>query len=140
VFKDMSYQSLPPNKYQRIAVMCAPNKWRADLINPSVEKKTTSDGQDAPLDIYHLKTTYKNKADYVALAKALSNALETALYFGYDSVVLDDRALEDNQAPAHQTAKMIKDVIQQFNGRFREITIAINRSASFKVFRHYFSC
>jgi hypothetical protein len=134
VFKDTKYQELPMNKYQRIAVMCCPNKWRPSICNTSI-----GETDDTRAIIYDPRTIYKNEKDYVSIAKSFANALETALFFDYDTIVLDDRAIEDNQAPAHLMAKMMKDVIGTFNGRFREIVIAINKAASFNVFRHYFS-
>ena len=133
VFKDIKYQDLPMNRYQRIAVMCCPNKWRPNIVNNSV------DSTEVKNIIYEAKTIYKLDKDYSRLAKSFADALETALFFGYDTIVLDDRAIEDNNAPAHATAKMMKDVINTFNGRFREVVIAINKAASFNVFRHYFS-
>ncbi len=131
VFKDTKYQELPMSKWQKIAVMCCPNKWWPKLSNAHIG--------DEDARLYDPRTIYEDNKEYVSLAKSFSNALETALFFGYDTIVLDDRAIEDNKAPAHVTAKMMKDVIGLFNGRFREIVVAVNKSASFNVFRHYFS-
>lgn len=127
VFKDANYKPLPVSKYQRIAVMCAPNKWR-----PAITGKS-------PEDIYDAKTGFSDKELQATLIKSIAGFLETALFFGYDTVVLDDRAIEDNGAPAHATAKMLRDVLGTFNGRFNEVTIAVSKAASFNVFRHYFS-
>jgi hypothetical protein len=132
VFKDVKYKELPISQYQRVAVMCCPNKWRPSIVNSAID-------ENDKMFIYDPKTVYKNDKDYAYIAKSFSNALETALFFGYDTIVLDDRAIEDNVAPAHATAKMMKDVINTFNGRFKEIIIAINRASAFNVFRHYFS-
>ena len=133
VFKDNKYQELPMNKYQRIAVMCCPNKWRPNIVNANINDDNLSKL------LYDVKTTYTNSKDYAYIAKAFSNALELALFFGYDTIVVDDRAIEDTSAPAHLTAKMMRDVINTFNGRFKEIIVAIHKAASFNVFRHYFA-
>lgn len=136
VFKDTKYQELPMNKYQRIAVMCCVNKWRPKLLNP---KFADLSNEEPKKYLYDTKTTFENATTYINLATAFSNTLETALFFGYDTIILDDRAIEDNNAPAHLMAKMIREVLNIYNGRFKEVIIAVNKAASFNIFRHYFS-
>ncbi len=136
VFKDSKYQELPMNKYQRIAVMCCPNQWRPKLLNP---KFADLSSEEPKKYLYDTKTTYESSVNYTNIIKSMANVLETALFFGYDTIVIDDRAIEDNNAPAHLTAKMLKEVLNIYNGRFKEVVIAVNRAASFNVFRHYFS-
>ncbi len=136
VFKDTKYNELPMNQYQRIAVMNCINHWRPKLINP---KFTDISTEDPKTYLYDPKTLFASNIAYTNIAKSFSNALETALFFGYDTIVLDDRAVEDNNAPAYLMAKMMKEVINIYNGRFKEIIIAVNKSASFNVFRHYFN-
>ena len=136
VFKDTKYQELPMNKYQRIAVMCCPNQWRPKLINPKFTDVST---EEPKTYLYDTKTTFKSIANYKTIAKSFANALETALFFGYDTIVLDDRAIEDNLVPSHSMAKMMQEVLKVYSGRFREVIIAANKAASFNVFRHYFS-
>lgn len=136
IFKDSKYQDLPMNKYQRIAVLCAPNKWRPKLVNH--KHKDLSDLSPADY-IYDVQTTFESKEMYFDLAKSFSNTLEMALFFGYDTIVLDDRAIEDNNAPAHLMAKMMREVINVHNSRFNEIIIAVNKACVFNVFKYYFS-
>lgn len=136
VFKDTKYQELPMNKYQRIAVMCCPNQWRPKLINPKFTDLST---EEPKTYLYDTKTTFKSTDNYKTIAKSFANALEAALFFGYDTIVLDDRAIEDNLIPAHLMAKMMQEVLKIYSGRFKEVIIAVNKAASFNVFRHYFS-
>ncbi len=136
VFKDTKYTELPMNKYQRIAVMSCINQWRPKLINP---KFADLSSEDPKTYLYDPKTLFASNEAYVNLAKSFSNALEAALFFGYDTIVLDDRAIEDNNAPAHLMAKMMKEVLNIYNGRFKDVIIAVNKAASFNVFRHYFN-
>jgi hypothetical protein len=68
----------------------------------------------------------------------INGMAETALFFGYDTLILDDRAIEDNNLPAYVTAKLLKEELNKYNGRFREIIICCNKSNSFNVFRCFF--
>ncbi len=136
VFKDTNYQELPMNEYKRIAVMCCPNKWRAKLVNPKYQNLSNESTTEY---LYDTKTTFEQPSMYKKLQNAFMNALETALFFGYDSIIVDDRAIEDNLAPAHPMAQIMKESFRYFVGRFKDIIIAVDRAESFNVFRHYFS-
>lgn len=136
VFKDSKYQELPMSQYQKIAVMCCPNQWRPKLSNL---KTNDLSNEDPKTYLYDIKTTFIQVTNYKTLAQAFANSLEMALFLGYDTIVLDDRAIEDNLMPAHQMAKMLKEVLKIYSGRFKEVIIAASKAASFNVFRHYFS-
>lgn len=136
VFKNMKYDVLPQSEFTKIGVMCAPNKWRAALVD---EKKEELDIISDRLSIYRQKVVYKKDEMYLKIYNNLVQSLEAALFFGYDSIVLDDRGIEDNAAPAFLTAKMLKTAIEKFHGRFNQVIVAIHKKASFNVFRHFFS-
>jgi hypothetical protein len=133
VFKDTNYNNLPVPEWQKIAVMNAPCRFRP----PTNIQDLKENEVDARL--YDKKTTFAKKTDVIKFKDSLANAIETALFFGYDTIVLDDRAIADNQLPAHQTAKSIKEVIDSFKGRVKEFVISIPKSRSFNVFRYYFT-
>jgi len=134
VFKDQTYQSLPVTEYQKIAVLGAPNKWRAELKNTDLDISNLTPDKY----IYLKNTTFKDAKLVEKLKASLCNVLETALFFGYDTVVLDDRDVLGNVAPAHCLAQIVRHAINKYVGRFKEIVISINKAESFKVFRLYF--
>ena len=136
VFKNTKYQELPMDKYQRLTVMCCTNQWRPKLVN---SKYIDLSIEDPKKYLYEPETVFYTNDTYVSLSKSFANALETALFFGYDSLILDDRAIEDNNIPAHLMAKMLKNVLHAYNGRFKDIIIAVNKTGSFNIFKHYFS-
>lgn len=122
VFKDTSFKECKPG---RLSVLNAPSLWRPKLMHESKS-------------LYERDQNFKLKSAKEKTLMILRGALELALFFGYDSVVFDDREIEDNQLPAHQIAILLKHTIQQFASRFREILIATRRPKSFDVFKYYF--
>lgn len=133
VFKDSKYEILPSNKWQRVAVMNAPTKFRP---NTNLKDQSTTEFDER---LYNANVEM-SKSDTDKIKNTLTAALEAALFFKYDTIVLDDRGINDNWLAAHHTAKIIKEVISKFNGRFQSISIAISKSKVFKVFRLYFNC
>lgn len=133
VFKDAKYTILPSNKWQRIAVMNAPTKFRPST---NLKDQATTEFDER---LYN-SSTEMSKSDANKIRNTLMAALEAALFFKYDSIILDDRGIDDNWLAAHHTAKIIKEVVGKFNGRFRSISIAVSKSKVFKVFRLYFNC
>jgi hypothetical protein len=120
VFKDMNYQNLTIDNYQKIAVICAPNKSNATVTG----------------DIYSQETKLKSAEIYKEAINSLVGALETALFFGYDSVIIDDRAVDDNKFPVYLAAAVIKHAIGLYKGRFKEIVIAVPKREVFEIFRN----
>ncbi len=132
VFKDTNYKIKPLNQWQRIAVMNAPARFRP-ILNIEDMKQGEIDER-----IFHAKTHFKYEKDKATFKKSLTGAIEVCLFFGYDVIVLDDRAIEDNQLPAHDVAKIMRDVFNSFFGRVKEFIIAIHKAKSFNVFRYHF--
>lgn len=115
VFKDHTkekYPTLPPAKGQGIAIIMAPGIYR-----PETKSQTLTDRQ--PL---------------ISRYRAMFN---TALFFGYDTVILDDQGVLDFCVPAHQTAQLLVQVINEFKNRFREVVVAIKDKDTFAIFRQY---
>jgi hypothetical protein len=142
VFKDSNYKMLPIQKWQRIAVMNAPSKWRPKLRDGSIKKPEDISGKEDSyshdISPFDSKATFADKNDIVLMKNIINGMAETALFFGYDTLILDDRAIEDNNLPAYVTAKLLKEELNKYNGRFREIIICCNKSNSFNVFRCFF--
>jgi hypothetical protein len=135
VFKNTNYVIQPVQKWQRIAVMNAPSKWRPKLCNTTIDISEQKDD----IDIYDLKTSFVNKDDIINTKALITGMMEAALFYGYDTVILDDRAIEDNRLPAYMIAKIIKEELTKFDGRFKEVVICANKANSFNVFRCFFN-
>jgi hypothetical protein len=64
------------------------------------------------------------------------NILKTALYFGYDTVIFDDKGIDDYYLPAYETAILLNTAINEYRGKFREIVIAINKPDLYKIYKN----
>ena len=128
VFKDFNYKIKPVQQWQRIAVLTAPVKFRPNLVSTKKDD----------IDIYARETNFKKTEDADDFKNSLIGSIETCLFFGYDTIILDDRAIEDNRLPAYAVMRIMYDVLHMFNGRVREFIISINKSKSFNVFREKF--
>jgi hypothetical protein len=131
IIKDTSYNMLPVNKWKKVSIMNAPCKYKpkTNLVDQD------SNGLD--MRLYDSKTELMY-ADAERIRSCLMGAIETALFLGYDTIILDDRGVEDNWLPAHAIAKIIKSVIGAFRGRLKEVVISVNKANSFNVFKYYF--
>jgi hypothetical protein len=139
VFKDSEYKTLPVEDWQKIAVMMAPCKYKPH-VKIAKEKPDDPDQDECELDprLFAPKSEL-SKQDYDRIKSNLIGSIETALFFGYDTIILDDRGISDNWLPAHPIAKIIKDVTAIFKGRVKEFVVCANKSKSFNVLRLYFS-
>jgi hypothetical protein len=127
VFKDLQYKTLPMPEYKRISVICAPSPWRPKLNNTN---------GDTP-DLFDVKTKYMYKDKFNDARQYLANVFEVALYRGYDTIILDDRGICDNLLPCHETAIMVRDVINMYKDRFEEIIIAITNITIYNIYKQY---
>lgn len=131
VFKDHSnskFPMLPPAKGTGISIIMAPGIYRppTNLVN------SHQHGVDKRLNLPNTK--YK---DTTTLLQRYRSMLNTALFFGYDTVVLDDQGVLDFWLPVHQTALLLMQVINEFNNKFREIVVAIHDKEVYAIFRNY---
>lgn len=132
VFKNTSYeQEKDLSKWQRIAVMNAPCVYTPQT---NLEDQIRTEFDERLL----LPTTKFSDMVVGRVKNGLKSAIETALFFGYDSIVLDDRGIFDNWLPAHHVALIIKDVIFGYRGRVKEFVICAEKSKIFNVFRYHF--
>lgn len=132
VFKDTNYKFLDTSQWQKIAVLMSPGKYR-----PKTNLKDPPQN-DCELDVrlYDLKTEMY-AADYDRIKANLVGSIETSLFFGYDTIIIDDLSISDNWLPAHQIAKIIREVAGMFKGRVRELVVCANKSKSFNVLKLY---
>jgi hypothetical protein len=131
VFKDhtkQGYPMLPPVDGEIISVITVPLTYRPET-NLTNQNKYNIDDR-----LYSPTTKYKNPDKIVEQLRCILN---TALFFGYDTVVFDDMGIEDFWLPAHHTAQLMAEIIKQYNGKFKEIIISINKKHLFKIFKKY---
>lgn len=132
VFKDPTYKILDANQWQKIAVMMLPGKYRpkTNLKDPAQD--------DCEMDarLYDLKTEMSAQ-DYDRVKANLVGSVETSLFFGYDTIILDDLSISDNWLPAHQISKIIRETITLFKGRVKEFVVCANKAKSFNVIKLY---
>lgn len=134
VLKNEEFKELPNKTLRKISVLCAPSvrTWKPTLVSPS-------DRNTDVQDIYLNDVTYKDKNVEIKVLKELLGGLETCLFFGYDTIVIDDQAVEEHCLPVHTTAKLLQKAINSVKGRFKEIIIAISNNNVYNVFAQYFS-
>lgn len=132
VFKDTNYKLLDTNQMQKIAVMNMPCKYR-----PKTNLKDPPQN-DCEMDerLYDPKTEM-SIVDYNRIKTNLIGSIETSLFFGYDTIIIDDLSISDNWLPAYQIAKILREVTMMFKGRVREFVVCANRAKSFNVLKLY---
>jgi hypothetical protein len=131
VFKDHTnhiYPMLPPTEGQKISVIMSPGVYRPEtnLIN------LYQHGVDNRL--YYPNTKYKNQEPIIKKYRAMLN---TALFHGYDTVVLDDQGVKDFWLPAHHTSSLLIQVINEFRGKFKEVIVTVNDHEIYKIYKNY---
>lgn len=129
VFKNPCSQDFAPldiTECYKVAVITAATPFKPSL---------TGTDDDMPIEarIYHPSTRYKNAAVIIAQTR---NILKTALYFGYDTVIFDDKGIDDYYLPAYETAILLNTAINEYRGKFREIVIAINKPDLYKIYKN----
>lgn len=113
VIKDRDYKPNMHAKYQRLAVMMAPECFRPKTNLP-------------PNNTYQMdERLFAPDTVYAGTVHHLSNYIETALFFGYTNIILDDRGIYDNWLPVKATALMIKEAVKRFNNRLETITLCV---------------
>lgn len=130
VFKDTDYKFLDTNHWQKIAVMMAPCKYRP--------KTNLVQQNECEMDVRLYEPGAElSQQDYDRIKTNLVGGIETSLFFGYDTIVIDDLSISDNWLPAHQIAKIIASVVNLFKGRVLEFIICANKAKSFNVLKLY---
>lgn len=130
VFKDTNYKFLDTNLWQKIAVMNMPCKYR-----PKTNiKDPPQDECEMDPRLYDPKTEM-SPSDYDKIKTNLVGSIEASLFFGYDTIIIDDLSISDNWLPAYQIAKIIREVTIMFKGRVREFVICAHKAKSFNVLK-----
>lgn len=132
VFKDHTkenYDVIPPDKSQKIAIF---------TYTPAYTPKTTIiiDGYEMDDRLYALNTQYKYPHKVV---EQITYLLNTALFFGYDTLVLDDGGIEDFLLPAYHTSLLFRQVLEKYRGKFKEIIFAICNLRTYQIYKKVFA-
>ena len=118
VFKNEKYELLPTSEWVKISVINSPS-----LFRPNVTKTKSNTMYDASYTVIdYEKTVYKIKGTF-----------ELALFMGHDNIIIDDCGIVDNQLPIRQTLEILRDCINEFKGRFRQITVCTENENIFGV-------
>lgn len=132
VFEDINYKLLPVEKWSRISVINMPLQYR-----PTTNIKDIDTNQ---FDERLLEKEALMDSQYVQkIRQILIGTIETALFLGYDNIVLDDLGIIENGMPAHQTAAITLDVLQKFKGRLNKVYVAVDKAKIFDIFKWYFT-
>jgi hypothetical protein len=131
VFKDHTkpnYPILPPIDGQKISVILSPVVYR-----PSTNIKN-QDNYNIDKRLKLPSTLYDNPEKIIEHIKCILN---TALFFGYDTIVLDDGGIVDFWLPVHHTISLTIQVINEYKGKFKEIVLAIDKKYLFDIYKKY---
>ena len=115
---------------QKISVLNSAPKFRPEtnLLN--------QDKYNLDQRLYLPSTQYKNPND---VSTQLNGIFTTALFFGHDTIILDERGIRDYYHPAYHLAQIMAASINSVKGKFREIVVAIDDVALFNIFSKSFS-
>lgn len=132
IFKSSKYATLPVSQWKKVAVMNLPSKYK-----PATNIKDLFSSDRFDDRIYDINTTISHEY-FEQIKSTLIGGVELALFFGYDTIILDDRGIADNWIPAHSVARIIREVTDIFKGRVKEFVISVPKAKSFSVLRYYF--
>lgn len=126
--KNISFPGLKATESEKIGVITS---------TPPYHPPTNIEDQDK----YHIdKRLFESTTIYQkpsTVKKQMRYLFNTALFFGYDTIILDDRGVEDFWLPAHHTAKIIKSVINEYKGRFKMIFVAVRKKHVHDIYKKY---
>ncbi len=64
-----------------------------------------------------------------------NNVFKTAMFFNYDTIILDDRGIEAFWLPLRHTAQILSKVIRTHMNRFKQIIVAVKNPYIYEIFR-----
>jgi hypothetical protein len=123
-----NYPVLGATEGKNIAAIASAPRYRPDTDLNDLDKYKMDER------LYLASTRYKHPEKFI---EQLTGIFNTALFFGFDTIILDDRGVEDNWSPVVHTAILMGHVINQFKGKFKEIVVAIQEPHLFNTFRKY---
>jgi hypothetical protein len=133
VFKDPSQPTYPTLAVQRSASIAVINS--APPLRPDTNIDCISKSEMDPR-LYSSKAKYRNPEKTLNQFRYI---FETALFFGHDTIIIDDRGIEYFWLPVEHTIKILNVVINRYKTYFREIVIAIERPNLYDLFKQFIS-
>ncbi len=127
--KTEHYEALKPANTFNISVLLSPSIFRPATNITDLDKYQIDNR------IYLQSTDYKNSA---LIEEHLTHVLNTALFLGYDNIVLDDFSIEDNAHPIIRFVIILKNIINKFKGKFNNIVLAVEKPHIYKIFESIF--
>ncbi len=131
VFKNTDFKEKKFQDWVKISVLNAPVKWRPKL---SYIPKS-----DDNIDIYDIKTRFALDKDIVLIKKQIESSLEIALFLGYQNIIFDDHAIDDNILPAYQMVSIVFQIIKKYETKFKEIKIALSKKIHYVLYSEIFN-
>jgi len=129
LFKDhITYQMLPPEDGQRISIIMSPMTYRP--------RTNISKQNQYKIDQRLLLPNCKFQNAEI-ISKRFDAMFNTALFFGYDTIILDDQGVDDFWLPVHHTAELLSLAINKFKNLFKNIIVAIPSETFYPVFKKY---
>jgi hypothetical protein len=122
-----NYNKLPISSWKKIAILNVPSPYKPKT---NIKEQDYNKFDDALFDNRTIMTEIKEEL----LIKKILGAFELCLYLGYDNVILDDRGIEDNWIPVHQTATIMKNIAKKFSGRFKNIIFCVENIKIYNIF------
>lgn len=122
------YPMRPPTEVIKLSAIGSAPRYRPET-NIKDQDKYKMDER-----LYLPNALYKKPEQVV---QQLTGIFNTALFFGFNTIILDDLGVEDNWSPVIHTALIMASVINQFRGKFKEIVVAVNDQHLFTTFRKY---
>jgi len=123
-----TYVSLSPIDSQRLSIIMVPGIYRPKT-NISNQDNYTMDHR-----LFHKAAKYTNQT---LIQQQLQYVFNTALFFGYDTIIIDDYGINDFWLPLHHTAQLIAQAINNYRGKFKEIIVAIKNPTLYNIFNQY---
>lgn len=136
MFQFSEYDTKP--KFPELSLVDV-HKIRVLTSAPLYHPKTNITNQDKykrDSRLYNQETRYTDK-DATLVYQQLKGIFNTALFFGHDICILDDRGVDDFWHPLHHLAEITARVINEYRNQFKEIVIAIPNPFIYEVFKKY---
>jgi hypothetical protein len=127
--KQPKYPKLPIAEWTVISVLNCHAKFRPAL-NVVFDKDITQVDAQKKLLAPQTKLMHPDK-----FVEQLTNCFNMALFFGFDTIILDDKGVDDAWIPAWHIADILNTVINRYRGKFKDIICAIDKPHLYPIFK-----
>lgn len=120
------YDNIDGQASGRIRLLCIGSPFRPTVTQPAADSTTYNEALQLP------QTKY---TDPNVCIVNLITALCTARSLGYDTIVLDDRGIDDYWLPVHHTVQLVSQAIKATQNMFSSVTLCTTRAKYAALFR-----